>query len=69
MIRCKLGIHKYVDVEHQTTKNIAFGFTGAELPGWRLIQKCSVPWCNKRRVIKLNMKMPNKYLYMESIWK
>ena len=59
--------HKYEDKETQRTKNICFGFAGAEMPGYRIKQVCKK--CGKIRYMKLNMMMPDKYLYMENIWK
>jgi hypothetical protein len=57
--------HKYEDIKIQRTKSLNFGF-GSGLPGYRLIQKCKK--CGKINYQKLNMAMPNKYLYDEKIW-
>lgn len=62
---CKLGFHKYEDVKTQMTKSICFGC--ANLPGWRVVQKCK--HCPKISYMKLNISMPNKYLYQEEIWR
>jgi hypothetical protein len=63
-LRCKLGIHKYEDLEMSLTKNIGYGWAGT--PGVRLKQRCI--HCLKERYMKLNMCMPDKDLYNENLW-
>ena len=63
----RLHLHKYRDIKHQCTRNMCFGLAGCELPGQRVVQKCKK--CGKKRYINLTLFMPNKYLYMEEIWK
>ncbi len=63
---CKIGIHKYKDIKTQITKGVGFGFAGCEAPGMRLVKECLC--CNKIDYMNLNMSMPSKYLYDESIW-
>jgi len=41
-IKCLLGFHKYEDIKTQVTKNMAFGFSGCEMPGYRIVQKCKL---------------------------
>lgn len=64
---CKLGIHKYKDIKTQISKGLYFGFSGCEAPGYRVTQRCER--CGKINYMSLNLMMPNKYLYQESIWK
>jgi len=64
---CKIGFHKHKDVKTQRTKNIYFGFAGAELPGLRVVRECV--YCGNISYMRLNLAMPNKYLYMEYIWR
>ena len=59
--------HKYVDIKTQITKNVCFGFSGAELPGYRVLQRCKK--CGKERYISLNLAMPDSMLYNESLWR
>lgn len=66
-IKCWLGIHKYKDIKTQITKNICFGTSGCELPGYRVTRKCER--CGKIEYQSLNLNMSNKYLYQEFIWK
>ena len=63
---CKIGWHKLEDIKTQRTKHIHFGFSGCELPGWRVVQKCK--HCGEISYMRLNLMMPNKYLYQEEIW-
>ena len=65
--RCKIGLHKFEDVKTQRTINVAFGFAGCELPGWRVVQKCK--YCGHIGYQNLTLFMPNRYLYQEEIWK
>lgn len=67
IIYSRLCWHKFKDIETQITKGICFGFAGAELPGMRIKRKCVK--CGKIEYLNLNMMMPNKYLYEDSIWK
>lgn len=64
--KCIVGLHKYKDIKTQITKGIAYGFAGAELPGYRIIQICEL--CGKKNYMKLNLMMPDKDLYNEHIW-
>lgn len=66
-LRCKLGFHKYEDKETSILKGIMFGFAGCEAPGMRVRQECK--FCSAERYFKLNMMMPDKYLYEEHLWK
>ena len=63
---CKIGLHKYVDVKIQRTKHIYFGYAGCELPGLRVVRRCK--YCDDVGYMRLNLCMPNKYLYQEEIW-
>ena len=63
---CKIGFHKYEDVKTQRTKSICFGFASG-LPGLRVVRKCK--YCDNVSYMSLNLMMPNKYLYMEEIWR
>jgi len=58
--------HKYEDIQTQITKNISFGY-GSGMPGYRVIQKCKK--CGYINYQKLNLMMPDEYLYQERIWK
>lgn len=59
--------HRFEDKVTQRTVNLYFGFAGSELPGIRITQACKK--CGKVRYMSLNLMMPNKYLYMEEVWK
>jgi len=64
---CKLGFHRYDKAKLQRTKNLCFGPARAELPGLREVKVCK--YCSQKSYTKLNLYMPNKYLYREYIWK
>lgn len=59
--------HKYKEVKTQISKGLLFGVAGCEMPGYRVTEVCEK--CGKKRYIRLNMSMPNKYLYDEKIWR
>jgi len=58
----KICFHRYEDVKFQMTKGVLFHY----VPGYRLVQKCKK--CGKIKYVNLNLAMPDKYLYRESIW-
>jgi hypothetical protein len=64
---CKIGWHKYLDVKTQRTILVGFGFSGCEMPGWRIVRKCA--YCGDVGHMSLNLMMPNKYLHQEELWK
>jgi hypothetical protein len=64
---CKIGIHKYKDVETQITKNISYGFSGCELPGVRLKQICEK--CNHVYYMKLNLFMSNEDVWNDNLYR
>jgi len=66
-IKCLFGFHKYKDIKTQITKNVTFGFNGCEMPGYRLIRECED--YSKINYVRLNLCMPEKYLYNEKIWR
>lgn len=59
--------HRYKYIKTQITKGMLFGLAGCELPGYRVTEICEK--CGKKRYTSLNLCMPNKYLYVESIWR
>ena len=63
----KVCWHRFKDKKIERTKNMYFGFGGCELPGLRVKQVCEK--CEKPRYVRLNIMMPMKYLYEESIWR
>ncbi|MCK5611199.1 hypothetical protein KAR91_55520 [Candidatus Pacearchaeota archaeon] len=63
---CKIGFHKWHDDKYQHTKNMAFGFSGCEQRGRRLVRHCI--HCDKVSYMRLNLAMPSKFLYDEAIW-
>lgn len=63
---CWIGIHKWVDIKTQISKNICYGF-GTGSPGYRVTQECSR--CGKRRFMKLNLATPDEDLYKEYLWR
>jgi hypothetical protein len=65
---CFIGMHRWIDVKTQISKNICYGFDLGE-PGYRVIQKCSNNKCKKRRFIKLNLFTPDSDLYNDNIWR
>jgi hypothetical protein len=58
--------HKYKDIKTQQIKGMLFGIDGG-LPAQRVVQECVK--CGKIRYIKLNMCMPDEYLYRENLWR
>jgi len=58
--------HVYKEIAFQRTKHTKYGFAGAELPGYRAIEKCQK--CGKLRVTNLNPMTPTKDLYNNSLW-
>lgn len=61
----KWHIHDYEEIKYQITKNICFGLGNCH--GLRVVEQCKK--CGKLRYIKLNLSMPDSYLYRECIWK
>lgn len=63
---CFIGLHKWIDIKIQISKNICYGIGMGE-PGYRVTQKCSR--CKKRRFIKLNLFTSDEDLYKEYLWR
>ena len=60
----KLCWHDYEEIKTQRTKRVCFGI--GNCPGIRVVKKCKK--CDKVKYISLNLSMPRKYLYDESVW-
>lgn len=63
----KICWHNYQDVKTQISKNRCYGFPGTELPGYRVVQKCSK--CGKIKYERLSLHTPYVDLYNDILWK